>query len=391
IVCDGLPRVRIHQGARDWPAAAVFGAALAAGVGWRRRGGAVAAALGVAAIGVITVALGSTWFLDAYGDDLFLVPAPALHVRTLDAPPLAEFTTALAVSDLRVSPGGRSIAIATEGENEDTTFHVGRAGGALSPFGADQAAFVDDDRVLLMGREDSATLLRLISIGEPASVTWSYRLSDLSPSRLFVDRATGAWTVLGRNRDRRIGRGTGRLGADAARLQQWQAALRHRVVPQPIASTSARAVVLDAQYDHGLIEDRFTYRWSWMLPPTIRSIGRFQAVGDAATVEFPETRLEIDCPPLPFDEGPVCAAHDGARVGFFTMDAAPERLEAAGTLPGRYYSRGGASRNAIVGWWDRDAVVVRLRAREAIRIVGCAGECVTHAAADENIVAAVSG
>ena len=390
VVSNGFDLVRLHQGARDWQSATVFAAALAAALAWTRRRAALVASAGVAAVSVATACLGSTRALEAFATDPFLGPAPLIAIRTLDAASIAEFATTLDVYGLHVSPAGGSIVIATENENEETTFHVGRTGGALAPFNADEAAFVDEDRLVLMGHEDGAAVLRLVGVDRSSTVTWEYRLAGVTPSRLFVDRRTSAWTVLGWDTGRRLVRAAGRLGAGSADVRRW-AAMRSRMVPKPVASTAGYAVVLDEQYEHPFLDVPLLNRWWWILQPNIRSTGRFRALGDAPDVVFPETRLDVDCPRLPIADRPVCTANDGARVRFFTMDEGLRRFDAVGSLPGRFYARGGSTGDAIVGWLDSAAVVVRPRMRDAIRVRRCDSECVTHLAADEHVVAAASG
>src|SRR6185503_19683598 len=126
IIGHGVDAVGLHQAARGWPSTVLLPLAVAGALLWSPR-----KALRVVA-GVLVVAsfaagvVGSQAFLDRFGGDLFLKPAPPLKVRTLDRP-IHEFSVPFVPGGLQLSPGGRSIAALTRRENGRATIHIGRA------------------------------------------------------------------------------------------------------------------------------------------------------------------------------------------------------------------------------------------------------------------------
>src|SRR5262249_6605887 len=153
--------------------ASVLMLAFAGAVALERRRGLQYASAALALTGLLFVYFGSTAFLNRFVTDPFIAPARAVALTSVSPAALAEVSLPFEVSSLRLSPAGRYMAVASEDQKEQRTIHAGRVGGALSAFSADEAAFVDERRLLLLEQLSSTTRLRLIDLGRGPDDVWA--------------------------------------------------------------------------------------------------------------------------------------------------------------------------------------------------------------------------
>ena len=390
ILLPGVNIVRLHQGVREWPAATIFPFALAVTLAMAatRGGRSAAAALAVAVI--VVMGIGSTRFLDAFSGDPFLAAAPPVVFGTMSGPPLAEFSTDLNVSDLRISPAGRSVALGTENDREETTFHVGRAGARLVPIDGDDAIFTDDDHLLLLGREAGAIVVREVAIDDGASIARQHRLTGIRDSpRLSFDSTTGAWTVVGRDRERDIVRATGRIGSETVDEQRWTRPSRRRLGGYAVTSSGADVLILETRYDRPLGDGAFGARWWWLLP-TPHTTTVFSVLSSSGEVDFLQTGLDLNCSHRVAREPPVCSAFDGERTRLFAVDYRQRRLQPLAMMPGRFAAYGGSGRDWTTGWWQSTPIALGLDTHEGIRITIPNRTHIIQLAAAGRILATVS-
>jgi len=385
----GLHVVKLHQAARDWPATAVLPLALAGAlVWWPTRMARRAAAL-VALAGVGIAGLGSTGFLEAFGGDPFLARAPSLTFRTMSNDPFLEFPTGLDVMDVRISPQGRAIALVTENDDEETSFHVGGAGMPLTRLDGADAIFVDDDHLLLLERESDATVLREVKVGGAPVIVWQQKLEGLLSSSLAFNRGRTGWTVVGRNRARQIVRASGRIGSDTVDEQRWTLSSPDRRGGYPIAVSGPDVVMLEKRYERSVFDGTVLSRWRWMLLPVPTT--RFWMIGPAGEVDLLQTQLDLRCGPMVSDDDqPVCAAFDGTRTRLFALDGRRRRVEPLVSVPERFTLYGRSGRGWLQGWVQNTPIVLRLSTREAIRAASSGSSRVQQVGATDDVVATVS-
>ena len=143
--------------------------------------------------------------------DAFVAPAPTIDLRTPATSPLNEFSVDFYPSLLRLSPSGRYVAFTTEDVHEVSTIHAGQAGGSLASFTADDAMFLSESRLLLLERQQRASVLRLVDLAEGHREMWSLNVPVLWAD-LSIDGSSQRWRLLGRNAHRRRRQRRGNAG-----------------------------------------------------------------------------------------------------------------------------------------------------------------------------------
>src|SRR5262249_14871518 len=149
-------------------------------------------------VGVIIGIAGSGTFLYAFGRDPFLVSTKPLQIHTLSGEPTADFSLPWSVSDVRLSPHARQIAVLrySAGPGVVTNFFVGASGCELGPVVANDLLFLDDEHALTVMVEGASAVVREITI-KALTVTHEHRIDDLYAPRLAFRRATRRWSVTG--------------------------------------------------------------------------------------------------------------------------------------------------------------------------------------------------
>jgi Zn-dependent protease with chaperone function len=205
IATRGGNAVQLYQASLAIPSGAILPLALAAALACRRRRAWQLAAIPVGTVGLMVGIAGSGTFLHAFGHDPFLVAGQLLPVEALTQSPVDEFTLPMAVSDLRLSPGGRQVAVLTRdvAVGVVATFSVGAPGTQFTRFPANDLLFLDDERMLTVAPDGADTVLREVTL-QPRAVVWERRIDDLQHGRLAYRRDSGRWLLTGPSFDGRI-------------------------------------------------------------------------------------------------------------------------------------------------------------------------------------------
>jgi Zn-dependent protease with chaperone function len=387
VAASGLDALSLHQGARQWPSAGILTCSLAGALAFARSPRIRYAAVPVASVAMAVIFSGSAAFLDRFVADGFLARAEPLTVRTVTARPIAEFSVPFDVTEMRLSPMGRFVALASENDEERITIHAGPAGGPLTNFEADEAKFVSEGRLLLLERQRSATLLRLVDLERGGREAWSRRV-PLWAVRLSFDGSSNTWHLLGWNDADDIVSVSGGTGGDHVREERWRA---HGIEDVNALSVSNGAVLaLETQYRSSRLFDGTFRRWAPLIEPAIRTESRFWTIGRQDQSMFAVSRLELSCQHTSADDAAtICTAFDGMRTGFFEIDAATRRPRALASVNGRFYSRGDAGCGWLAGWWDHALLLVRASTREAISITDASGRRPMNLARSDNLLGAV--
>jgi hypothetical protein len=101
------------------------------------------------------------------------------------------------------------------------------------------------------------------------------------------------------------------------------------------------------------------------------------------------THLDLQCTAGPSDAAAVCGASDGVRTRVFVVDPRVDRPRPVGSLPGRVYISDASLPDFAEGWWNSDAVVLRLSTREALRFARHGREHVRALAVAGDMLAAL--
>ena len=390
ITLVGVGPIGLHRGARAWPAATVLTLALAGALALERWRAARYASAPVACAGLFALFLGSTTFIDRFAGDPLLAPAGPVTVRTIAAEPAAEFPLPSDSTDVSLSPGAQYVAALSEDDEEQTTVHAGRIGGALADFAADEALFVDEGRLMLLERQRASAVLRVIDLAAGNRTVWSLPVS-LRSWGLSVDRASRTWRVFGHAENGDLASAAGRIGERTIHEERWKSPADGGYGVQALAVSKGALLALETRYLGGLL-DRTPF-WYWTarqeFGPRVES--RFSTIDDRGYSTFATSRLDVTCRTTASDdEGPTCTAFDGTRTHFFAIDAAQRRVAALASMIGRFFYRRPAGGGWIAGIWDGAPVLIRAATHEAIRVDGRKGDRPFTLAVAENVIGTVS-
>jgi Zn-dependent protease with chaperone function len=375
VALAGLDPIRLHQGVRATPGVVVLPLAFAGALVMDRRRLVRVAALMPALLGVTLAGIGTLSFLDRAGRDPFLVAAGTAAVRALDAAPASELPVPFACRDLRLSPGGRAVAVSQIDERDDDSrdraasiFQIGRPGDRLQSVEADDLVFVDDDRALALDLNSGVAQIREIAVTDPQAVTWRERVPGVTSGVLSVARDGSEWQLLGWTRGRRIVRAVGRIGGSGARTTEWAAPPNSYGWPAAVTAAGDDALYVDTSFDTGPFEGERILGVLSSLASTANQSRLWHLAGGARIVAA-RSRLDVSCTAGAFaDAGLVCAAFDGARTRVVTIDPITAHITPVTTLWGRFSQRGTAAPGWLTGWLDSTPLALHLATNEVLRI-----------------------
>jgi heat shock protein HtpX len=369
IMGRGMDAIGLHQAAREWPSTIVLPLALAGALIWSARPTLRAASAAAVVASVAAAGVGSQAFLDRFGGDLFLLPAPDLKVRTLDRP-VNEFTVPFGISDLHLSPGGRSIAAVTWRQGNRITIHVGRAGEELTPVEADGALFLDDDRVLVWKVDGSRTDLREVLVDAPEAQGWHVQVTGLTAPAVSLDQRSKRWRLTSRAGVTVVEARDGVIGTDEITRHRWSIPAGRTSPLMPIALSGDRALVLEPRPDLAspVIDPLGALVFVLASAPRWRST--IWVLGPDGASELGTSRLELECHPLSLADRGACQIFDASRTRFFAMDAGAGHITPVTSLRGRFFVGKEPQDSWITGWYQSSLVAVRLDPVDAIRVAG---------------------
>ena len=391
IALGGVDAVRLHQGARATPAAAVMLVALAAACwSWRSRPHVRYAALAAALTGLSTVAIGSTAFLDYAGRDLFLVKADPLRWTGLDRTPAETFDLPFGIDALRLSPHGRLAAVVRTRPDEDegaapTVFHLRHSGGAVTALAAADLAFIDERHVLLLRPGPDSAELSVESFDGAPAVRWRERVPDIGAASLAYDRSTGQWAVTGRGSDGRIVRAAGVVGQPGFDRTTWQAPQDRGGWIEALGTRGNAAIAMQKQYGYGIfgaalisyvpvgLLQSYPESLLWRLAPESRS-------------EAGRSRLDVACLRNALDAGILCTAFDGTRTRVVAVEPVHAAVVALGIIDGPFYADRAATRGWLTGWWRGRPAAIELQTRRGFRLPRQGHEFVELIAPAETVI-----
>jgi Zn-dependent protease with chaperone function len=368
----------LHNAARTWSWVSVPVLALAGAMALERRRALRRASAMLALAVFFFTYLGSLSFLNRFVGDPFLAPAPVVAVTTVSPLPLAEVSLPFEVSSLRLSPAGRFIAVGTEDEKEQTTIHAGRVRGSLTAFTADDAAFVDEHRLLLLERLSGTTRLRLVDLAGGPDDVWMLSV-PVQRARLSLDRASQRWWLLGWSASGDIASATALVGQETVANLTWKRPEPEDVRVALISGTSSEVLALESTTKPG----RFgTGR---------RAVSVLWSITDHGSTAWTTTRLDLRCGPLSTrGEAALCLAFDGTRTRLFEVNPVTRRLKALISVDGRFFRRGEEGGTGwIAGWSSFGSVLLRPSAGTAIRVDGRDGSHADALAIADSVIGAV--
>jgi Zn-dependent protease with chaperone function len=385
----GMSAFDLHRSARAWPSAAVFALALGGALAFVRSRAARYSSVALTAAGLVAVFVGSTGFLHRFGNDPFLESSEPVTLRTVAAAEsVEEFQVPFAVTDMLLSPAGRYVALASEDADEITTIHAGPVGAPLASFRADEAIFVDEGRLLLVERQRSASMLRLVSLERAGADVWSRRLA-FAAYRLSLDRSSKTWHLFGSSETGEIVVASGTIGRDNVHEARWTKPAGDVRYLRALALSSDRVLATETRMSSLMSGSGPLLRLALLVESGYRTETRLWTIDGGGSAAFATSHLDLRCEGHHLDEkGTTCAAFDGTRTGFFAVDPGTLRLTPLASVTGRVYLRRDSGPGWFSGWWDNMAVLVRPATREAIHVAARTGGDPNQLARADKLVAA---
>jgi Zn-dependent protease with chaperone function len=373
VVGDAL---ELHNAARTWSWVAVPLLALAGAMALEKRRALRYASATLALAAFFFTSLGSTSFLDRFVADPFLVPAPTVAVITVSPVPLAEVSLPFPALSLRLSPEGRYLAVAKEDGKDQVTIRAGRVGGSLTAFSADDVAFADERRLLLLERLSGTARLRLVDLARPSDDIWMLSV-PLQRARLSFDRASERWWLLGWSASGDVASATGLVGQDTIANLQWKRPEPEDVRVALISGTSSEVLALESTVRPGHFG-------------TSRRVSVLWSLTDHGSSAWTTTRLVLHCEPLSTrGEAALCTAFDGTRTRLFEVNPVTRRLKALASVDGLFFRRGQDGPGWIAGSSSLGSVLLRTATGTAIRVDGRDGSHAGDLAMADNVIGAV--
>ena len=214
---------------------------------------------------------------------------------------------------------------------------------------ADDAAFLGESELLLLERHPRESVLRLVDLADRREV-WTLKVPVRWADSSIV-RASRRWRLLGHNADADIVSAEGHIGKPDIRQSQWKSPVGIDHL-EPLAVSSGNVIALETRHS-GPAEFMRLLPW-----PALWSLGRAKSslwsLSDRGGAVFAVSNAELRCHTSPaFDEPSACAAFDGTRTRFFTLDADTQALMPQTTIAGQMYVSGMDDRGWLSGWWNR--------------------------------------
>jgi len=388
IMGGDIDALGLHRAAREWPSTALLPLALAGAMMWSaRKALRLTSAVAVVASAAAAV-IGSQTFLDKFGRDLFLMPATNLDVRTLNEP-VNEFIVPFSISELQLSPGGRSIAAIARGRDNRTTIHIGRAGDSLTPIDADGALFIDDDSALAWSVDGSRTDLREVRVAAPESASWQLRITGVSTPAVSLDAESRRWRLASRAGVNVVEAREGVVGTDQINSYRWSVPTGRMTPVVPIALSRERALAIEPRPDLAspISDPLGAFMFVLASAPGWRS--SIWALGPDGASDLGTSRLELQCHVLPLADRGACHVFDASRTRFFAIEAETRGITPVGSLPGRFFPNYDPQGEWLTGWYQSSPIAVRVAPADAIRIADQRGTAAHILTASDRAAAGV--
>jgi hypothetical protein len=206
---------------------------------------------------------------------------------------------------------------------------------------------------------------------------------------LSIDRSSARWRLVGWNGSNDIVSAEGQIGDKTIQHTQWESPADTHDLD---ALAVSRGVVIALETRRGYSgADRMrllpSMPFLWPLPRTDSRLWSLSAEGAAI---FTTSSTELTCHSSAAIDAPsTCAAFDGTRTRFFTVDAEKQRLTAHASVAGRIYVSDKNDRDWLVGWWDGTPMVLHAATGKAIQLPRQSGERPYQVAIGSTVMAGI--
>jgi Zn-dependent protease with chaperone function len=342
-----------------------LGGALWRGSTPRRR-----AAAAVWLLALVPAAVGSPPFVRLVLHDDLLGPLDELHESVLALEPMHEGPAPHGAFDIRVSADGRRFitAIDESGDGDPSgRVAIGEVGHRAEIIEALDAAFLDEDHVLIVRGDTAATTLTLAPVLDVDTAIWRETLHVPKAPAIYVDARSRRWRVVGNGRSafERVDGGA----VPPAGTTRWTASGRE-VAYDWLSGDGGPLLGVGARYPEW--SRRATFVSSLGLAVPLYPTALYVADPDGVR-RIAETDQDVDCyQPAP-GQALVCVAYDGASTRLWRFDAG--ELHAVGTVTGRLLVQSVTAAGEVAAWRaGGDRLLIDVVRREVFKLPRPANE-----------------
>jgi Zn-dependent protease with chaperone function len=368
IALRGSDAVRLYQASVALPSGAILPLALAAALAIKPRRSWRIAAVPVCLVGLMIGIAGSGTFLHAFGRDPFLVDARLLPIQTLTGSPVAEATLPGLLTDLRLSPHGKRIALTKYigGGQYPIQFSVGVLGSTFTSIEGLDLLFLDDDRALVMAVDGTRSRLQEVRL-EPRAVAWERVIDDLAGPRLSYRRGSNRWVVTGMDDQGRMASVEGTVGSGDVTRREWPTGDREEAGE---VWTVDGDTALRAQRTFGF-DPRMTGVVSLTMAAMLDQMEtRVTRITPAGQTDVAVSRLDAICMEHALDGSSlVCTAFDGLRTHVLAFAPTGNAPQPIGSLAGRFLISHSPRGGWLSGWTMTTTGTIDLPGQVAIDLV----------------------
>src|SRR5215831_1876428 len=227
------------------------------------------------------------------------------------------------VTELRSSPSGQRLAVRVirpaRGETR-WVFRLLPATSGGSELAADDLAFLDDERLLVVRRQDKTLHLLLIKGGPWTEPAWRLALPDMWGTRLWVSPSTNTWTAIGSEPESESGvvAVAGLVGREQIQVKRWK-------LPESEEGAAWAVTGPDTALEVRTRVRRDWY-WTWPLLPALLGGQPLESEiwhrGPEGEHRVARAAGAIRCM-LPSAEGVVCLGYGATRVAWVFRPGSP--------------------------------------------------------------------
>src|SRR5204862_3728841 len=137
----------------------------------------------------------------------------------------------------------------------------------------------DEARLLLLERQRTTAVLRVIDLESGNREVWSRRIR-LWASKLAFSRASRQWQLLGWNDSGDLASVAGRIGEETASEEQWKSAGTDMNEIEPLALSNGNVLAIETRFISSRRAAGPLQLWAAaMIPPAMRSESQLWTIG----------------------------------------------------------------------------------------------------------------
>jgi heat shock protein HtpX len=328
------------------------------------------AGLGVAVLAIVTLVVGSPWFLVHAVADPLVADMPPFTEKLIPVTTIATRSIEGGYSSVRVTPDGTHFVLVRdyeetaeyednpEGVPQPIPFIAGAFDGWQREIRAFDVAVIDDHRLLILTREHGSSLLRAEDL-RSGQALWTLALPDVEVSSVSA-APDGRWRAFAR-RGRQFQRFEGHVDSSPFTTTRWTvAADKQSYVDVPINDGGASAFAVASVWH----EPSFT-----SLLADWRETKRLFHVDPTNTTEIATSHLTVECTTPPIDvTGSVCVSFDGRSSRLWRVDLTNGALAPLGQTHQRLWRVSQPSQHRIAGIANGQPALAVMDARVVVTL-----------------------